>query len=116
MEELKQSGNGCRIGHHWYGSLALADDILLLATSVQSLQKMISICEAFAEENDLVFSTNPELTKSKTVCMAFNYKHWKDLVEVKLNGDNVPWVEKKKYLGMKLHCNGKTEQDIKEKR
>ena len=116
LEELKQSGHGCRIGNHWYGSLALADDILLLATSVQSLQQMITICEKFADKNDLVFSTDPDKAKSKTVCMAFNYKQWKDLMELKLNGDNVPWVEKKKYLGMKLHCNGKTEQDTKEKR
>ena len=77
---------------------------------------MITICQRFAEDNDLIFSTDPDETKSKTVCMAFNYKEWRKLPKLKLNGDNVPWVEKKKYLRMKLHCDGTTEQEMKEKR
>ena len=93
LGELKESGQGCSIDHHWYGCLALADDLLLLATSVQSLQKMISICESFAAKNDLIFSTDPDRTKSKTVCMAFNFKDWKNLEELKLNNDNVPGNE-----------------------
>ena len=77
---------------------------------------MISICENFARENDLIFSTDPDKEKSKTVCMAFNYKVWRDLEELNLNGDKIPWVEKKKYLETKLHCDGTTNQDTKEKR
>ena len=116
LQELQNSAHGCRLSHHWYGGLALADDVLLLSTSLESLQSMITICENFANENDLIFSTDPDKEKSKTVCMAFNYKAWRNLKELKLNGDNVPWVEKKKYLGTKLHCDGTTYQDTKEKR
>ena len=60
---LRKSGNGCRIGLHFYGALAYCDDVILLATSVDGLQKMVNICETHAEEYDLVFSTdkvNPE--------------------------------------------------------
>jgi len=59
---------------------------------------MISICQSFADLNDLVLSTDQDKTKSKTACRAFNFKNWKSLDQLKLNGDYVAWVEQKKYL------------------
>ena len=116
LVELKNSGQGCSIGQHWYGALALADDVILLATNLQSLQDMIRICEEHAKEYELTFSTDPDPSKSKTVCLAFNDKKWKDLPKMKLNGDELPWKEQHKHLGNKLHCSGNMEQDAREKR
>ena len=116
LMELKDSGHGCSIGQHWYGALALADDVLLLATNLQSLQEMIKVCEEHAKEYDNTFSTDPNPSKSKTVCLAFNDKNWKDLPKMMLNGDALPWREKHMHLGNRLHCSGSMDQDAREKR
>ena len=114
---LEKSGHGCSVDHHWYGALALADDVLLLATSVQSLQEMVKICETHARDFNLNLNrTDPDPAKSKTVCIGFNDKNWRNLPKVKLNGDGLPWREKHKHLGNKLHWTGTMTQDAREKR
>ena len=71
--ELTASGQICSIGHHWYGALALADVVILLACcQFNSLQEMIRICEEHAKQYELTFST--DLKKFKTGCLAFNDK------------------------------------------
>ena len=51
---LRSSGLGCRIGGHWLGGLALADDVILLSPSVQGLQELVSICEKHAKATDQI--------------------------------------------------------------
>ena len=113
LKELRESGLGSRIGIHWYGGLAYADDVILLSTSVQGLQKMVSICESHAERNDLQFSSDPDPVKSKTICIAFNEKNKKHLGNIVLNGNNLPWKEFSKHIGNYLHQNGTMNKDIK---
>ena len=48
LEKLKNSGNGCHIGHHFVGALGYADDITLLSPNVDGLMNMIKICEGYA--------------------------------------------------------------------
>ena len=74
LAELRTSGFGCSIAGHWYGALALADDLILLSPSVQGLQNLVKLCEHHATETDLVFSTDPDATKSKTMCIVFGCK------------------------------------------
>ena len=114
--QLRQSGHGLRLGLHWYGALAWADDVILLSTSINGLQSMVDICQKHAEESDLVFSTDPDPLKSKTMCIAFHCEYWQKLPPIYLNGDPLPWKESVKHIGSKLHCDGTMEQDNKEKR
>ena len=116
LKELRESGLGCRIGNHWYGALAYADDVILLSTSVQGLQNMVSICETHANRNDLQFSSDPDPTKSKTICIAFNESNKKKLANIMLNGDKLPWKEFSKHIGNYLHENGTMNKDISIKR
>ena len=44
LAQLRASGFGCRIAGHWFGALALADDVILLSPSVQGLQSLVNIC------------------------------------------------------------------------
>ena len=69
-----------------------------------------------AKENDLLFSTDPDPLKSKTVCIAFNCKNKKRLSNIILNNDPLPWKEKAKHIGNYLHENGTMEADSKVKR
>ena len=71
LESLRSSGYGCTIGTHFFGAVAYADDVLILATSVQGLQQLVNLCQKHAKENELIFSTDPDPKKSKTMCIAF---------------------------------------------
>ena len=63
-----------------------------MAPSQSSLQKMMNICEKFAREHNLQFSTNDNPKKSKIKCIAFLKKPRK-LKPIKLNGKDLPWIE-----------------------
>jgi len=47
--QLESQGYGVRVRGHWVGSLFYADDIVLLATSQEELQKMMAIVSAFCD-------------------------------------------------------------------
>ena len=94
----------------------LTDDVLIMATSVQGLQKMVDICEKHASNNCLKFSTDPDPLKIKTMCIAFNCENLNELASVKLNGDDLPWVTKAKHIGNMLHESGTTVADVRVKK
>ena len=116
LDRLRNSGFGCRIGSHWYGALAYADDVILLSTSVNGLQKMVTICEEHATESALMFSSDPDPVKSKTICLAFNCQNRDRLSPILLNGNALPWRKSAKHIGNILHEDGTLEKDIEVKR
>ena len=66
---------------------------------------MLVVCQNYAREHNLVFSTDPLPSKSKTKCMYFcgrngqvNYP-----APVYLEGEPLPWVEHAEHLGHTLH-------------
>ena len=67
LRELRRKQLGCTIGGCWVGALGYADDIILLAPNREVLQIMLRICESYAADHNLVFSTDT----SKTKCMYF---------------------------------------------
>ena len=69
------------------------------------MQKMLEICEQYALENNLLFSTDENPEKSKTKCL---YMCGKDgavqyPAPLRLNGCDLPWVTKGTHLGHELH-------------
>ena len=92
---------GCHIGDLFLGALGYADDVILLSPSRESLQLMLDICQEFAIEHSMQFSTDPDPKKSKTKCLLFTLKK-RDVKPLKLNGDDLPWVEKALHLGNHL--------------
>ena len=63
--KLRRSGVGCHLGGVFCGVTGYADDLLLLAPSRSAMETMLKICEDYAEENNLEFST----AKSKSKCI-----------------------------------------------
>ena len=116
LDQLRSSGSGCRVAGHWLGGLALADDVILLSLSVQGLQNMVNICAEHARSSDLLFSTDPNPEKSKTMCIAFGCKDKSILSKVDLNGDALPWKDHVNHLGTTLSSNCTTYKDTMEKR
>ena len=74
---------------------------------------MVSVCEKYGRDQNLVFSTDPVPAKSKTKCMFFcgrtgdvRYPE-----PVKLEGKDLPWVEHAEHLGHTLHQSVTMEMD-----
>ena len=59
--ELKHCGFGCYIGNLFSGAFGYADDIVLLAPTVFSLNKLYSICKQYGYSHNIVF--NPQKSK-----------------------------------------------------
>ena len=66
---------------------------------------MLKVCEAYAGEHNLVFSTDPVPRLSKTKCMYFcgRSSNVKYPAPVQLYGKDLPWVEHAEHLGHNLH-------------
>ena len=106
LTRLRKKGLGCHIGGVWYGACGYADDLILLAPTRDILQMMLQICEDYAHEHNLVFSTDPVPAKSKTKCMYFCGRQGRRVKypePLKLDGDALPWVEVADHLGHTLH-------------
>ena len=50
------------------GVVCYADDLCLMAPNRSSMEMMLKMCEEFATENNLQFSTDPDPAKSKSMC------------------------------------------------
>ena len=66
--DLEHSGLGCRIGRCYAGSLAYADDIILISSSVSHLRLMLHLCHNFGIARDLLLNTN------KSFCGMVGYR------------------------------------------
>ena len=113
MKELRRQQLGCHIGGYWFGALGYADDLILLAPNREVLQRMLDICQAYAGEHNLVFSTDPVPAKSKTKCLYFCGRPGKVRYPdpLRLDGKNLPWVESADHLGHTLHQVTNMEKD-----
>ena len=113
---LRRNGSGCWVNSHFFGILGYSDDSFLLAPSLDALQEMLKICEEFAVQHNLKFSTNENPEKCKTKCIAFLARD-RPLKQVILCGDPLPWVEHGKHLGNTIEnkING-MKMDTKQKR
>ena len=63
LERLQQTGVGCHMGSRFTGALAYADDITLLAPCKAALSILISVCEDYVAEYDIIVNGN----KSKSL-------------------------------------------------
>ena len=72
MDELidkhKMNDVGCHIGRQFTGAFCYADDLTLLSPTIRGLQKMLNVCDDFANEYSVKFNAR------KTVCMCFSRK------------------------------------------
>ena len=116
FSELRRSGYGCFVNGFYHGIFGYSDDNMLLAPSEFALQKMLEICENFAGHHNLKFSTDVNPKKCKTKCIGF-LKKLRKLKNLKLCGNNLPWVNTFKHLGNNLsNQNSITGHDIDVKR
>ena len=95
-----------------------ADDLILLAPTRSAMVAMLKVCEDYAREHNISFSTDPNPAKSKTKCLymcgktnVMNYP-----ANLKLNGRDLPFVKTATHLGHELSQECNMVQDTKIKR
>ena len=101
IEELVKAKIGCHVGNKYYGVIGYADDIMLIAPSQLAMNKMISICENYAESFQILFNGK----KSKVI--VFDKYATKINPSFSVNGQLVECVEELNYLGHVITSNRK---------
>ena len=100
------------------GASCYTDDLLLLAPSTSAMEAMIKVCEKYALDNNISFSTHENPTKSKTKCLYIcgdiNRRDYP--AALKLNGKDLPFVTTATHLGHELSQDGTMSTDLKLKR
>ena len=116
FDHLRRSKYGCWLNGRYLGILGYSDDNFLLAPSLHALQQMLIICEKYAADHSLKFSTDGNPLKCKTKCIAFGNKT-ENLPAMKLCGDPLPWVTEGNHLGVRIRSKDKSlSTDILSKR
>ena len=121
LKLLRQKGLGCHIAGMWFGAVGYADDLALLAPNRESMARMLEVCESYAKDHNLVFSTDENPIKSKSKCVYMCGKKGNVVsdqapVNLVLNGKNLPWVSSATHLGHEIHQACNMDQDVKIKR
>ena len=83
LYKLKHLGVGCYMGHVYTGALSYADDLTLIAPSMQAMRLMLKVCEDFARSFDVIFNS------SKSISLVFN-SQTPVLGDLLLNGEKIP--------------------------
>ena len=95
--KLNTSSMGCYVCGLMISAIMYADDVILLAPSVEVLQKLITLCQSEFETINLKFN----VTKCAAMRIGSRYKSDCFTLEA-LDGSPIPWVSEMRYLGVML--------------
>ena len=111
LKRLYENGNGCWIGHHFFGAISYADDLCIISPSITGLQNMLNVCTEYGHEYDVLF--NPQKTK----CVKFSKQRNGNPVDidVKLCNQKLSWTSEIKYLGNWLKSDLSEDLEINKK-
>ena len=110
IHKLEKSGIGCKIGIHFVGAFAYADDVILLSPSRSGLQCMINICEVFGHEYMVTYNA------TKTQCMLFTLYEITECGPIFLDKNELKWNTKVDHLGNILTRRLNDNEDIIKKK
>ena len=97
-EKLNASNIGGNIGGKLVNHLCYADDICLISLSFVGMQQLLSICDIYAKEHDLLYNGGKSYSLCfKPKCSTFNRPTFT------LNHLNIPNVNQSKYLGIVIN-------------
>lgn len=103
MSRLEWQTKGVNVEGKWLPYIAYADDIAVLATSRNELEKMLDELDEEASKSGLIISR-------KKTCWLTTEKDCTD--EIKIKGVKIEKVTEFNYLGSMLAANGSTEPEV----
>lgn len=95
IEELSSTNVGCSVDGVFINNISYADDMVLLSPSISALQKLLGICESYAETHGLKYNA----VKSEFMVFKAGAKTYSDVPSVRLYGSPLKRVTQFKYLG-----------------
>ncbi len=106
---LSKSPAGCRLGGVTMNHLIYADDMCLIAPSPHGMQKLLNICELYAEDQDIIYNSK------KTVCMLMQSRKvkFKEPPALYLNRQRLDYADSCRYLGYIVSNTGSDDDDVK---
>ena len=97
VTRINESEYGCTLEGKRVGIIMYADDILLLAPSVESLQRLLCIVESELVDLDM------SLNSKKSFCIRFGNRYQTVCSNlISLRGDEILWTASCRYLGVYL--------------
>ena len=95
-------GVGCHVSDRCINSLSYADDMVLLAPTVEALQRLLVVCQEYAAQHDMIYNT------TKTECMLIPPRHSRVMyhMSAELNECPLQFVSAFTYLGHVLSWPG----------
>ena len=84
----------------YMGALSYADDITIICPSIRGLNKMLKICNEFAQSNKIIFNSK------KTICIKFGDKHITP-EKAFLNSECLSWTDNIRHLGNFIDCSNR---------
>jgi hypothetical protein len=108
---LRDSGVGCFVGSIFVGALAYADDLSLLSPTPSGIRQLLSICESYAREFDIVFNG----AKSKCIFIAppkYRASTYGPNPQFKISGQDIEYVDHWPHLGHIVTKSNDDEADI----
>ncbi|KAL0832810.1 hypothetical protein ABMA28_000972 [Loxostege sticticalis] len=112
IEELSSAGVGCSIDGKLINNLSYADDMVLLAPSISAIQKLLRICEKYAEAHGLRYNS----TKSEILMFKSQGHKITSMPPVYLGGIALKQVSRFKYLGHWVTDSLSDDEDIERER
>ena len=110
MDELTNCLNvykiGCFINDKIVNNFIYADDIVIFSPSLPGLQVLLSACEKYINSVRLTLNTN----KTKCIMFSRTRQYRPPSTPIKINGTNLEFVSKYKYLGYTLHHDNSDKQ------
>ena len=84
----------------YMGALSYADDITMICPSIRGLNKMLKICNKFAQSNKIIFNIK------KNICKKFGDKHITP-EKAFLNSECLSWTDNIRHLGSYIDCSNR---------
>lgn len=105
LQLLEKEGVGCHIGFQFLGALAYADDLVLIAPAASAMRTMLSICDNFARDFDVIFNAS----KSKWLAIIpANRSFMSNMINncmFGVGGNSIDFVDKFVHLGHIISSN-----------
>ena len=107
--ELSRAKVGCHVAGVPMNNFSYADDIAIVGPSAKAVNKLLEVCDSFANRHDIMFST------TKSVCMLVQSRgvnRVRSPPEIILSGEVLEYVHNFKYLGHIITDNLSDNDDI----